>query len=140
MFSLTPVIFLVHFCRTQCLSFHHYDHTHTHSPFSPPTLIFIYIYIYTYIYMCVDTQSLSLSLTHTFLYIKSVKAHIPSDAVIVSTAKGLHTSTLEMMSALLSRVLGPRRAAFLSGPSFAKVFFHSSTENENTNIGRLLSS
>src|SRR5690606_19068002 len=48
------------------------------------------------------------------------RAHLPPDAIVVSTTKGLEEGTLLRMSQLLSEVLGPAvRVAVLSGPSFA---------------------
>ena len=47
-------------------------------------------------------------------------AHLPADAIVVSTTKGLEEGTLLRMSELLREVLGPQpRIAALSGPSFA---------------------
>ncbi|HEX7085143.1 MAG TPA: NAD(P)H-dependent glycerol-3-phosphate dehydrogenase [Vicinamibacterales bacterium] len=48
------------------------------------------------------------------------RTHMPPDAVVVSTTKGLEEGTLLRMSELLRDVLGPGvRIAALSGPSFA---------------------
>jgi glycerol-3-phosphate dehydrogenase (NAD(P)+) len=53
---------------------------------------------------------------------KQAAAHIPSDALITSTAKGIEQDSLAMMSEVLQETL-PEHAAhasYLSGPSFAK--------------------
>lgn len=49
-------------------------------------------------------------------------AHLRADALVVSASKGIEVDTLETMDGVLAGVLPPeiaRRAAFLSGPSFA---------------------
>lgn len=53
---------------------------------------------------------------------KQAASHIPSDALITSTAKGIEEESLAMMSEVLADTL-PKHAAhasYLSGPSFAK--------------------
>jgi hypothetical protein len=52
---------------------------------------------------------------------QSIAPFVPAAATLVSTSKGLHSQTLEMMCDLLPRVLPGRPACFVSGPSFAKV-------------------
>ena len=46
---------------------------------------------------------------------------IPSDVPIISTSKGLHTETLQVMSELIPEALGrDQPTALFSGPTFAK--------------------
>ncbi|MDD5629200.1 MAG: NAD(P)-dependent glycerol-3-phosphate dehydrogenase, partial [Elusimicrobia bacterium] len=50
-------------------------------------------------------------------------AHIGPEAVVVVAAKGIEESSLELLSTVLGETMpevGPRRLAFLSGPSFAR--------------------
>ena len=55
-------------------------------------------------------------------YLRGLKDLIPPDVLLVSTSKGLHAATLQMMSDVIPAALGrDQPAAFLSGPSFAKV-------------------
>lgn len=59
-------------------------------------------------------------------YMRSVTSqaepHIPKDALITSTAKGIEMDTLSMMSEVLAETLPHhvQHASYLSGPSFAK--------------------
>ena len=55
----------------------------------------------------------------TFAYLDSIKEHIPLDAVVVSTSKGLQSDSLAMMYELIPAALGRKQTtAFVSGPSF----------------------
>ena len=59
-----------------------------------------------------------------YIHRQALRDLIPPDAVIVSTTKGLHSETLEMMTQVIPRALGrPQPMCFFSGPSFAKVEF-----------------
>ena len=54
-------------------------------------------------------------------FLESIKGLISEDVPIVSTSKGLHTQTLEMMHEIIPKVLGRSQPmAFLSGPTFAQ--------------------
>jgi glycerol-3-phosphate dehydrogenase len=54
-------------------------------------------------------------------FLESMKPFLPQDAPILSVTKGVELSTFSLMSDIIAETLGPsRRAAFLSGPSFAK--------------------
>jgi len=55
--------------------------------------------------------------------LKQCRASLRPDCLLVSAAKGIENDTLLTMSEMLAEILGPAvetRAAFLSGPSFAK--------------------
>jgi glycerol-3-phosphate dehydrogenase len=59
-------------------------------------------------------------------FLKGLAPLIPEDTLIVSTSKGLHTQTLQMMSEVIPAALDrpDQPTAFLSGPSLAKVLFN----------------
>eukprot|EP00128_Syssomonas_multiformis_P014849 Colp12_sorted_trinity150504_noHs@1009 len=64
-------------------------------------------------------HSIPLQASENFL--RSVKDLIPPRVPIVSTSKGLHTETLEMMADLIPKALDrDQPAIFFSGPTFAK--------------------
>ncbi|QDZ19916.1 glycerol-3-phosphate dehydrogenase [Chloropicon primus] len=68
----------------------------------------------SFIVHCIPLQS-----TKSFL--ESMKDKIEPGVPIVSTSKGLHTETLEMMHEIIPNALGrPQPVAFLSGPTFAQ--------------------
>ena len=55
----------------------------------------------------------------TFAYLNGIKEHIPTDAIVVSTSKGLQSDSLAMMYELIPAALGRKQpTAFVSGPSF----------------------
>uniref|UniRef100_A0A7S1T6M6 Glycerol-3-phosphate dehydrogenase [NAD(+)] n=1 Tax=Compsopogon caeruleus TaxID=31354 RepID=A0A7S1T6M6_9RHOD len=53
-------------------------------------------------------------------FLKSIKEHIPPNAPIVSTSKGISVETLEYMDNIIESVMGDHPTAYLSGPSFAQ--------------------
>ena len=54
-------------------------------------------------------------------FLNSVKEHIPPDVPILSVTKGVEQGTFSLMNDVIVETLGEdKRAAFLSGPSFAK--------------------
>eukprot|EP00438_Fugacium_kawagutii_P005529 Skav221841 [mRNA] locus=scaffold126:89181:90362:+ [translate_table: standard] len=54
-------------------------------------------------------------------FLGPLKDLIPADVPFISSSKGIHSETLEIMAELVPRVLGrPQVMAFLSGPTFAK--------------------
>jgi glycerol-3-phosphate dehydrogenase (NAD+) len=55
-------------------------------------------------------------------YLEQLRDLIPPDVPIVNTSKGLHTTTLKMMSDIIPHALGrpDHPVAFFSGPTFAK--------------------
>jgi len=54
-------------------------------------------------------------------FLMNVKSKIPSHIPILSVTKGVEQETFGLMSDVISETLGPdRRAAYLSGPSFAR--------------------
>jgi glycerol-3-phosphate dehydrogenase (NAD+) len=57
----------------------------------------------------------------THAYLTANKDKFDKSVPFVSTSKGLHTETLQMMNEIIEEVLGAdQRTAFFSGPSFAK--------------------
>ncbi|MCB1154779.1 NAD(P)-binding domain-containing protein, partial [bacterium] len=59
---------------------------------------------------------------HVRMTARALKDHLPSDAPIVSTAKGVETETLALMSDVLRQELPHHRSdlCYMSGPSFAR--------------------
>lgn len=54
-------------------------------------------------------------------FLESIKEYLPENTPILSVTKGVEQSTFCLMNDIILETLGPeRRAAFLSGPSFAK--------------------
>ena len=54
-------------------------------------------------------------------FLTDMKQYLPPDAPILSVTKGVEQSTFCLMNDVIQQTLGTeRRAAFLSGPSFAK--------------------
>jgi glycerol-3-phosphate dehydrogenase (NAD+) len=54
-------------------------------------------------------------------FLKEIKPFLPPDAPILSVTKGVEQTTFCLMNDVIGETLGfDRRAAFLSGPSFAK--------------------
>lgn len=55
------------------------------------------------------------------VFLNEIKPHLPPNAPILSVTKGVEQTTFCLMNDIIQEVLGSeRRAAFLSGPSFAK--------------------
>mmetsp|Transcript_11234 Transcript_11234/g.23649 ORF Transcript_11234/g.23649 Transcript_11234/m.23649 type:complete len:367 (+) Transcript_11234:187-1287(+) len=69
----------------------------------------------SFIVHCIPLQS-------TKEYLEKMKDKIEPEVPIVSTSKGLHTETLEMMHEIIPNALGRKNhpVAFLSGPTFAQ--------------------
>ena len=68
----------------------------------------------SFIVHCIPLQS-------TKPFLEGLKDVIEPDVPIVSTSKGLHTETLDMMHEIIPSALGrPQPVAFLSGPTFAQ--------------------
>ena len=64
-------------------------------------------------------HSIPVQATHHYLTVN--KSHFNKHVPFVSTSKGLHTDTLQMMNEIIASVLGEDQlSAFFSGPSFAK--------------------
>ncbi len=54
-------------------------------------------------------------------FLMSVKEHLPPDAPVLSVTKGVEQGTFSLMNDIIMETLGEeRRAAYLSGPSFAR--------------------
>ena len=54
-------------------------------------------------------------------FLSDMKQYLPPEAPILSVTKGVEQSTFCLMNDVIQQTLGTeRRAAFLSGPSFAK--------------------
>lgn len=54
-------------------------------------------------------------------FLKKLQDHIPKTVPIMSTSKGIHAETAELMCGVIDNALGEDQySAFLSGPSFAK--------------------
>lgn len=54
-------------------------------------------------------------------FLSSIKEHLPKDVPVLSVSKGVEQGTFCLMNDIISQSLGTdTRAAFLSGPSFAK--------------------
>eukprot|EP00747_Dinoflagellata_sp_TGD_P169506 gnl/TRDRNA2_/TRDRNA2_198639_c0_seq1.p1 gnl/TRDRNA2_/TRDRNA2_198639_c0~~gnl/TRDRNA2_/TRDRNA2_198639_c0_seq1.p1 ORF type:complete len:409 (-),score=63.45 gnl/TRDRNA2_/TRDRNA2_198639_c0_seq1:61-1251(-) len=63
----------------------------------------------------------SIPVQSTDVFLEPLRPLIPAHVPFVSTSKGLHSDTLEMMAELVPRVLGRcQPMAFLSGPTFAQ--------------------
>ena len=59
------------------------------------------------------------------VFLQSIKQHIPPNVPILSVTKGVEQQTFCLMNDIIVDTLGTSvRAAFLSGPSFAKVVLH----------------
>ena len=69
-------------------------------------------------------------------FLLSVSHLVPKDAIVISTSKGLHEVSLEMMCDIIPRCLPGRPVCFLSGPSFAKGSYkkYSQPHNQITQI------
>ena len=81
-----------------------------------------------FIVHCIPLQS-------TKEFLEEMKDKIEPDVPIVSTSKGLHTETLEMMHEIIPNALGrPQPMAILSGPTFAQDIM------KNTPSGAVLAS
>jgi len=67
-----------------------------------------------FIVHCIPVQS-------TLGFLEPLKELIPANVPLISTSKGIHQDTLELMADLVPRALGRQQPmAFLSGPTFAK--------------------
>jgi len=54
-------------------------------------------------------------------FLEGIRPHLPKDAPVLSVTKGVEQNTFALMNDIILETLGPeRRAAFLSGPSFAR--------------------
>ena len=54
-------------------------------------------------------------------FLEDIREHLPKDAPVLSVTKGVEQNTFCLMNDIILETLGTqRRAAFLSGPSFAK--------------------
>eukprot|EP01119_Soliformovum_irregulare_P024255 TRINITY_DN8654_c0_g1_i1.p1 TRINITY_DN8654_c0_g1~~TRINITY_DN8654_c0_g1_i1.p1 ORF type:complete len:197 (-),score=43.56 TRINITY_DN8654_c0_g1_i1:104-694(-) len=68
----------------------------------------------------------SIPVQASFEYLANLSTQIPSDVPIISSSKGLHATTLELMSDIIPKALGRNHpTAFVSGPSFAKELMNS---------------
>ena len=69
----------------------------------------------SFIVHCIPLQS-------TKVFLEGIREKIEPEVPIVSTSKGLHTETLEMMHEIIPNALGRpgQPVAFLSGPTFAQ--------------------
>eukprot|EP00636_Phaeomonas_parva_P008879 CAMPEP_0118855742 /NCGR_PEP_ID=MMETSP1163-20130328/3463_1 /TAXON_ID=124430 /ORGANISM="Phaeomonas parva, Strain CCMP2877" /LENGTH=415 /DNA_ID=CAMNT_0006788693 /DNA_START=271 /DNA_END=1518 /DNA_ORIENTATION=+ len=66
----------------------------------------------TYIIHAVPVQ-------HSRDFLQEIAHLVPSGAPVLSTSKGIETSSLKLMTDILGETLGSRSTAYLSGPSFA---------------------
>lgn len=62
-------------------------------------------------------HAIPLQSSEEFLF--QVKEHLEPGTLFVSTSKGLHADTLELMHQILRRVVPNQKLAFFSGPTFA---------------------